>query len=187
MEGAMPPSRRRSPELVVPFSIEHAILTVRGQRVMVDADLAALYGVTTKALNQALKRNRKRFPDDFVFQLTREEKRELVTDCDRFTRLKHSTALPHAFTEHGAVMAASVLNSEAAVRASVFVVRAFVRMRAVLASNREFAERLSELERTVGTHDTAIRELVAAIRLLAAPPEGERERIGFRPRRKGDR
>ena len=93
-------------------------------------------------------------------------------------------ARPHAFTEHGAVMAATIINSEAAVRASVFVVRAFVRMRAVLASNRELAERLSELERTVGTHDTAIRELVAAIRRLAEPPdppEEERERIGFRP------
>jgi len=122
----MPPSRRRSSDLAMPFAIERAILTVRGQRVMIDADLASLYGVTTKALNQALKRNRKRFPADFVFQLTRTEKRELVTDCDRFARLKHSTALPNAFTEHGAVMAATILNSDAAVRASVFVVRAFI-------------------------------------------------------------
>jgi hypothetical protein len=184
----MPPSRKRPAELVAPFSIEQAILTVRGQRVIIDADLAALYGVSTKILNQAVKRNQRRFPSDFAFRLTADEKQEVVTDCDHLARLRFSHFLPYAFTEHGAVMAANLLNSDRAADVSIYVVRAFVHMRAVFATHRELAERLTELERTVGTHDTAIRELVAAIRRLAEPPdppEGERERIGFRPRQKG--
>ena len=116
--------------------IEHLIQLIRDHRVILDADLARLYGVATKALNQAVKRNRKRFPPDFMFRLTEEEKNEVVTACDHLSRLRFSPVLPCAFTEHGAIMLANVLNSERAVKASVQVVRAFVRLREVLASNR---------------------------------------------------
>ena len=115
--------------LVPSERIERSILFIRGQKVMLDADLADLYGVATKVLNQAVKRNMDRFPGDFLFQLTAEEKAEVVTDCDHLAKLKFSPVLPYAFTEHGAIMAASVLNSPQAVEVSVFVVRAFVRLR----------------------------------------------------------
>ncbi len=102
-------------ESVVPVEkIEKAILLIRGQKVMLDADLAKLYGVSTKVLNQAVKRNQRRFPADFMFRLTKHEKNELVTNCDRFQKLKHSTALPRAFTEQGVAMLSSVLNSDRA-------------------------------------------------------------------------
>jgi len=109
---------------------------------MLDADLAALYGVATKVLNQAVKRNQKRFPSDFSFRLTETEKNEVVTNCDHLSRLRFSHVLPYAFTEHGAIMLSSVLNSERAMETSVQVVRAFVRLREILSSNRELAHRL---------------------------------------------
>lgn len=170
-----------SESAVVPVeAIATSILVMRGQNVMLDTDLANLYGVETKVFNQAVRRNRARFPVDFLFQLTLEEKNELVTNCDRFNRLKHSTALPFAFTEHGAVMAATILNSLRAVEVSVFVVRAFVRLRSILASHEELAGRLDELEGRVGGHDESISLLVEAIRQLALPPENADRRIGFR-------
>lgn len=110
-------------------SIERRILLIRGQKAMLDTDLAALYGVPTKVLNQAVKRNRHRFPADFMFRLTEDEKAEVVTICDHLQKLKFSPVLPYAFTEHGAIMLASVLNSKKAVRISVYVVRAFVKLR----------------------------------------------------------
>jgi len=129
-------------ESLIPLGrIEHLIQLIRNHRVILDADLARLYGVATKALNQAVKRNRKRFPPDFMFRLTEEEKNEVVTACDHLSRLRFSPVLPCAFTEHGAIMLANVLNSERAVKASVQVVRAFVRLREVLASNRELVHK----------------------------------------------
>lgn len=113
---------------------------------MLDADLAALYGVATKVLNQAVKRNQKRFPSDFSFRLAETEKNEVVTNCDHVSRLRFSHVLPYAFTEHGAIMLASVLNSERAMETSVQVVRAFVRLREILASNRELAHRLTVMK-----------------------------------------
>jgi len=159
-----------------PKDIFRRILTIRGQRVMIDTDLAVLYGVTTKSLNQAVKRNPGRFQQDFAFRLTAEEKEELVTKCDRFERLKHSTVSPLAFTEHGAIMAASVLNSKTAVEISVYVVRAFVRMREALREHRELAARLNELERK---YDKQFRAVFDAIRALMEPPKPPRRRIGF--------
>jgi hypothetical protein len=161
--------------------VEPLILTLRGQKVLLDGDLAALYGTTTKALNQAVKRNRRRFPADFRFQLTAVEKQEVVTNCDHLARLRFSPTRPYAFTEHGAVMAASVLNTARAVDVSLFVVRAFVRLRALTQHHRELSKRLDELESTVGGHDAAIRQLVAAIRELMQPadPPPRRGRIGF--------
>ncbi|MFT3883180.1 MAG: ORF6N domain-containing protein [Gemmatales bacterium] len=168
--------------LILLDAIEPRILMIRGQRVMIDADLAELYGVTTKALNQAIKRNSARFPVDFVFQLSESEKQEVVTICDHLARIKFSRTSPYAFTEHGAIMAASVLNSPRAVEVSVFVVRAFIKLREFIASNKELAQQLQALERKVGSHDEAIRALVKAInQLMASPTEPKKKgRIGFR-------
>ena len=164
-------STRKAGSYLIPVGqIEQTILVIRGQRVMLDADLAVLYGVTTKRLNEQVKRNRGRFPEDFMFRLTLGEKDELVANCDRLSRLKHSSSLPCAFTEHGAVMLASVLSSKRAVEVSVFVVRAFVRMRRILADHRKLALKLAELESRLDTHDHSIRSLMAAMRQLMQPP-----------------
>jgi len=161
--------------------IEQRILLIRGQRVMLDADLAGLYGTTTKRLNEQVKRNRGRFPEDFMFQLTKKEKAEVVAICDHLAKLKFSPVLPNAFTEHGAIMVASVLNTKRAIQVSVFVVRAFVKLREMLSTHKELAHKLAELERKLQNHDESIRSLVVAIRQLMAPPESEppKKRIGF--------
>ena len=167
--------------------LEKRIVTVRGQRVIVDADLARLYGVTTKALNQAVKRNTHRFPRDFAFLLTTAEKAEVVTVCDHLARLRFSPVLPRVFTEHGAIMAATVLNSPRAVQMSVFVVRAFVKMRAVLGDTRELARKLAsveaELKSRLDVHEAAIVDVLQRImRILdppALPPEPTPPEIGF--------
>ena len=158
-------------------AIERQILLIRGQRVMLDADLARLYGVPTKVLNQAVKRNRERFPGDFMFRLTREEKEEVVTICDHLWRLKYAPTLPYAFTEHGAVMLANVLSSPRAVQVSIQIVRAFVRLRTMLSSHRQLAMKLAELEQRLEGHDTRIQSIFDAIRQLMAPPERPRRRI----------
>ena len=170
----------KDPGYLIPTErLDRGILLIRGQRVMLDADLAALFGVSTRALNQAIKRNLDRFPADFLFRLNPEEKAEVVTICDHLSGLKFSRHLPYAFTEHGAVMAATVLNSKRAAEASVFVVRAFVRMRQLLASHRELALKLADLERRVAAHDASISSLISAIRQLLQPPEPKKKRIGF--------
>ena len=150
--------------------VERTILLIRGHKVMLDTDLAQLYGVTTKRLNEQVKRNRNRFPLDFMFQLTSKEKAEVVANCDHLAKLKFSPAKPFAFTEHGAVMVASVLNSKMAIEVSVYVVRAFVKVREVLGAHSELAQKLTELERRVESHDTHIRSLFDAIRQLMEPP-----------------
>lgn len=170
--------------LVVTARIARQILIIRGQKVMIDADLAALYGVPTKRLNEQVKRNPGRFPADFMFQLSRAERDEVVADCDHLQRLKFSPTMPLAFTEHGALMAASVLNTPRAVEVSLYVVRAFVELREVLATHNELAKRLDELEsrleRKLATHDQAIIGILEAIRQLMTPPEPVKtRRIGF--------
>lgn len=165
--------------------IERTIFLIRGQKVMLDSDLAKLYGVTTKRLNEQVKRNKGRFPDDFMFQLSVDEKAEVVANCDHLSRLKFSPALPFVFTEHGAIMAASVLNSERAVDISVYVVRAFVRLRRIVGMNKDLAHKLSELERKVESHDGAIRSLVTAIRQLMQAPEPKETKIGFIVKERG--
>ena len=144
--------------------IEQRILLIRGQRVMLDADLAGLYGTTTKRLNEQVKRNRCRFPEDFMLQLTEKEKAEVVAICDHLTKLKFSPVLPNAFTEHGAVMVASVLNTKRAIQVGAFVVRAFVKLREMLATHKELAHKLAELERELQNHVESIRSLVVGIR-----------------------
>ena len=161
--------------------IESMILTVRGLRVMLDSDLARIYNVTTKALNQALKRNSERFPDDFAFQLTAEEleslRSQIVTSKPGRGGRRY---FPRVFTEHGAIMLASVLDSQRAVEMSVSVVRAFILMREQLAASKELAKKLSELEGRVCGHDEAIQNLFEAIRQLIEPPLPEnRRQIGF--------
>jgi hypothetical protein len=165
--------------LISSVDIEPRILMMRGQRVMLDADLAGLYGVSTKRLNEQVKRNRSRFPQDFMFKLHGDEWAELVAKCDRFKNMKHSTVLPNAFTEHGAVMLANILKSRRAVEMSVYVVRAFIRLREALSRNHELARRMAELESMITTHDKAIQSLFSAIRALTAEPKKERRKIGF--------
>ena len=158
--------------LIVPLErVERAILLIRGQKVILDADLAALYGVTTKRLNQQVKRNRDRFPEDFMFQLTQAEKAEVVANCDHLSQLKFSPSFPYAFTEHGAIMAASVLNTPRAIEASIFVVRAFVELREMLATHKELAQKLMDLERRLEDHDDHIQTIFDAIRRLMTQPE----------------
>ncbi|NLT49565.1 MAG: ORF6N domain-containing protein [Ignavibacteria bacterium] len=150
-------------EIVKAEEIESKILLLRGQKVMIDRDLALLYGVTTKALNQAVKRNNERFPTDFMFRLNEKEKTEVVTKCDHLASLKFSASLPYVFTEHGALMLASVLNSPKAVEASIYVVRAFVRLREILLTHKELAQKLKELELKTETHDEQIMAIFEAI------------------------
>ncbi len=160
--------------------ISSRILLIRGERVMLDADLAALYGVETKRLNEQVRRNKERFPADFMFQLNSEERKEVVAICDHLSRIKFSSTLPYAFTEHGAIMAASVLNTPRAVETSVYVVRAFVKLRELLTTNKGLSVKLAELERKLEGHDTSIRQLVGAIRGLMQSPEPKKKRpIGF--------
>jgi hypothetical protein len=172
--------RPRCPDLVPVDQVEKTILLIRGQRVILDADLAKLYGVPTERLNQQVRRNQGRFPADFMFHLTKDEKLEVLANCKHLSGLRFSQALPLAFTEHGAIMAASVLNTQRAVEASIFVVRAFVKIREVLVAHKELALKLAELEFRVKGHDEQILAIVEAIRQLMAPSDTPGERIGFR-------
>jgi ORF6N domain len=174
----MSPTKPRAGQLVA-ASLENRILTIRGRSVMVDADLADLYGVQTRVLNQAVRRNRERFPAEFMFQLTRAEKQEVITSCDHLARLKFSPALPYAFTEHGTLMLGNVLNSERAIEVSLLVVRTFVSIREMLSSHKDLAAKLNELEGRIGGHDDAIVDLIDAIRRLAAAPARKSRPIGF--------
>jgi len=174
------------PAPVAVVALTQRILTIRGQRVMIDADLAELYGVTTRALNQAVKRNAARFPADFMFRLTRAEKDRLIAEDGHLARLKFSPVLPFAFTEHGAIQAANVLNSSQAVAMGVHVVRAFVKARALAVSHKDLAGKLAAFERRLVQatdrlldHDEAIENLVRAIRELTVEPAKPARRIGF--------
>ncbi|HET7212834.1 MAG TPA: ORF6N domain-containing protein [Terriglobia bacterium] len=158
--------------------IERRILLVRGQKVMLDADLAELYGVETKVLNQAVKRNPERFPGDSMFRLTSQEKKEAVTNCDHLRQLKFSPALPSAFTEQGVAMLSSVLRSKQAVEVNIAIMRAFVKLREMLASNQELARRLQQMEKN---YDAKFKIVFDLIRELMKPPDKTRRAIGFGP------
>jgi hypothetical protein len=160
-------------------TVESAIHLIRGQRVMLDSDLAKIYGTSTMRLNQQVRRNLKRFPSDFAFQLTLEEFANLISQNVISSSHGGRRKVPWAFTEHGAIMLASVLNSEVAVEASVRVVRAFVHLREMISANAELARKFSELERRLDTHDTQIAQLFAAIRQLLAPAPAKKREIGF--------
>ena len=165
-------------------SIEESILSIRGLRVILDRDLAEIYGVETKVLNRAISRNRKRFPVDFAFRLTRQEFTDLRCQIGTSSSAwGGSRYAPLAFTEHGAIMAANVLRSPRATEMSVFVVRAFVKMREHLLSRAELEARLTQIENVLLAHDDNIRELYRQIRpLLLPPPDPPAKRIGFHVR-----
>jgi hypothetical protein len=172
---------KNSPGVVPIERIQRSILLLRGEKVMLDADLAALYGVETGALNRAVRRNLDRFPEDFMFQLTQDEAENLrcqtgISGSDYGGR----RYLPYAFTEQGVAMLSSVLRSRRAVQVNVVIMRAFVQLRQVLAGHAELARKLTELERRIENHDGAIRSLFEAIRQLMAPPvPPQRPEIGF--------
>ncbi len=179
--------------LILVVQIEPRILVIRGQRVILDADLAELYGTTTKRLNEQVKRNLDRFPADFMFQITVEEARamrsQFVTASEPLQPMRSQIATaskrniryqPNAFTEHGALMAATILSTPRAIDVSVYVIRAFVRLREMLSTHKELAHKLADLEQRVSSHDEAIQSLVAAIRRLMQPlPPSPSRRIGF--------
>lgn len=170
------------PALIDPIPVEQKIHMIRGEKVIFDFDLAKLYGVPTKALIQAIKRNPDRFPSDFLFQLNRKElialRSQTAPSLEKNGRGGRRT-LPYALTEHGVIMAATVLNSSQAIQASVYIVRAFVKLRKVIATHRELAHKLDELERNVATHDKAICSLFDAMRKLMSYPEKPHRKIGF--------
>ena len=172
MPGSLPP---------IPIeSIVSRIFLIRSQKVMLDSDLASLFGVPTKRFNEQIKRNISRFPSDFMFQLTQEEFESLKSQFATSNEGRGGRRyLPFVFTEHGAIMAATVLNSPLAVEMSVFVVRAFVKLREMLSTHKELAHKIEELERKFGVHDEAIIGLFEAIRQLMEPPEEKRKQIGF--------
>jgi hypothetical protein len=160
--------------------IENRILLIRGEKVIIDAELAGFYGVPTKRLNEQVKRNANRFPDDFMFQLTKSEKSEVGANCDHLENLKYSRSLPYAFTEHGAIMAASVLNTPRAIEVSVFIVRAFMKLRQFIAGRKELQRKISQIEKRLTDHDEQIVELVNLFKQLLNPePPPKKRRIGF--------
>ena len=168
-------------QAIIPIvSIQQRILEIRGIKTIVDADLAKIYGVETKRLNEQVKRNSERFPEDFMFQLTKEEKAELVAKCDHLSNIKYSRYLPYAFTEHGTIMAASVLNTKRAAEVSVFVVRAFVALRQSVLEYTEIMQRLADLEMQSSGQGRNIKAIIKAIGELAEPkPVPEQRKIGF--------
>ena len=164
-------------------TIEHKILMIRGHKVMLDRDLARLYGVPTKVLIQAVKRNKSRFPDDFMFQLNEVEfhnlRSQIVTSKRGGRRY-----LPYSFTEQGVAMLSSVLRSERAIQVNIAIMRAFVKLRKILSTHKELAHKLSQLERKIEKHDVEIKAIFDAIRELMTPPKKPRKRIGFYKERK---
>ncbi|OFV90780.1 MAG: hypothetical protein A3G76_11460 [Acidobacteria bacterium RIFCSPLOWO2_12_FULL_65_11] len=160
-------------------------MTDRGSCNGARAEVRGNYGVTTKAFNQSVKRNEKRFPPDFRFQLTQVERDEVVTNCDHLRGLRFSAVRPWAFTEHGAIMAASVLNSSRAVEMSVFVVRAFLRLREFARTRAELAAKLAVVERRVGGHDAKLRQVFTALRAFLEPVGKPHRQIGFTPKIRG--
>ena len=176
--------------LVLPLRIEACILSLRGQRVVLDADLAELYGVPTKRLNEQVKRNASRFPVDFMFQLNAAEKAEVVANCDHLSKLKFSKSMPYAFTEHGAIQAANVLASPQAIEMGIYVVRAFVQLRQAAITHTDLAQRLTDLELKVEgleiksdnfAHNTRtqLRQIFEALHALTQPPDPPKRAIGF--------
>ena len=173
---------------VIPIErIAQRIRHLRGEKVLFDSDLAQLYGVTTGNLNKAVNRNRHRFPSDFMFQLTAEEAKRLIFQFGISKSRGGRRHMPYAFTEQRVAMLSSVLNSERAVKVDIAIMRAFVRLRQTLETNRELARNFSGLERLVGKHDEEIAAIIEAIRQLMAPVEKPRREIGFHVREKTPR
>jgi len=166
-------------ELIPHGEIARRIFVIRGQKVMLDSDLAELFGVETKQLNRQVKRNIQRFPSEFMFRLTKKERDELVPIWHHFGKMKHSYALPFVFTEHGVTMLASVLKSERAVKMSIIIVKTFVKLREIMSAHKEIAYKLKELENKIQEHDTDLRDIFEAIRQLMGLPGEHRKITGF--------
>ena len=172
---------KKNTEVTIPDEIVITkIFIVRGKKVMIDTDLAELYGVTTKRLNEQVKRNVKRFPEDFMFQLSKEEKQRLIESHAHLNKLKYSLSLPFAFTEHGAVMLASVLSSERAIEVNVQIVRIFIRMREMFLTRKDILMKLEKLERKAVQHDGDIKLIFEYLKELLNPKTEPLRRIGFK-------
>ena len=176
-----------SKEIILVDQVASAIFIARGQKVILDFELARLYGVTTGNLNKAVNRNQTRFPPDFMFQLTTEEADRLIFQFGRSKGRGGRRRRPYAFTEQGVAMLSSVLNSERAVKVNIEIMRAFVKLREALETNRELARKFGELEWRVGKHDEEIAAIIEAIRQLMSPPAKPRREIGFHVREKATR
>ena len=161
--------------------VESKILLIRGKKVMIDKDIAELYGVTTKRLNEQVKRNHTRFPEDFMFQLTGIEKSEVVANCDHLNNFKYSPNLPNAFTEYGVVMLASVLNSERAIEVNIQIVRVFTRLREMVLTHKDILLKLEQLEKQVVNNSGDIQIIFTALNELLEQPNPPRKQIGFKP------
>ena len=173
--------KKSKTSLIPQETIEDKILLIRGKKVILDRDLAVLYGVETKQLTRQVRRNIDRFPDDFMFQLTREEYNELLRcQIGTLKRGQHSKYLPYAFTEHGILMLSSVLNSKKAIQVNIQIMRTFVKLRQILSTNKELVHKLSQLERKTEKHDAEIQAIFKAIRQLMTPPEKPKKQIGYR-------
>ncbi len=160
--------------------VVNMILLLRNKRVMIDRDLAELYGVTTFRLNEAVKRNKNRFPEDFMFQLTQQEKEEVIANCDNLKSLKFSAHLPYAFTEHGAVMLASVLNSDQAIQMNIQVVRIFTQIREIALTHKDVLLKVNQIEKKITEHDDELKMLFDAVKGLLAQPKKRRVKIGYK-------
>jgi ORF6N domain len=176
-----------SKEIIPIERVVQSIRRIRGQKVLLDSDLAALYGVTTGNLNKAVSRNRDRFPSDFMFQLSAGETEDLLFQIGRSKGRGGRRHRPYAFTEQGIAMLSSILNSDRAIKVNIAIMRAFVKLRQLLETNRELARKFSELERRVGKHDQEIAAILEAIRQLMTPPEKPRREIGFHVRERTGR
>ena len=165
--------------LTIQEKIEQVIFLIRGKKVMIDRDLATLYGVKTFRLNEQVKRNIKRFPEDFMFQLSDAEKNELIANCDRFKSLKHSTSDPHAFTEQGIAMLSSILNSDRAIEVNIQIMRTFVKLRELMLVHKDLRQKIEEME---NKYDYQFKVVFEAIKKLLDPPQHRKEPIGFRPK-----
>lgn len=162
--------------LIATELIETRIFFIRSKKVMIDTDLAKLYEVQTKVLNQSVKRNIKRFPEDFMFQLTKEEKEEVVTNCDRFEKLKHSTSLPYVFTEQGIAMLSTVLNSERAINVNIQIMRTFTKLREMIESNKDLRKEIENMEKK---YDKQFQIVFDALKHLITPEIKPKRKIGF--------
>lgn len=173
------PKRDRGMKIKSLLCIEDRIFLIRGCRVLIDRDLAMLYGVETKHLNRQVRRNQERFPSEFMFRLTLKETAELVTNCHRFASVKHASNLPWAFTEHGVSMLATVLKSERAVKMSIHIVKTFVRLRHWVETHKKFRQRLQMIEQHLAKHDLDIQEICSALQHIFNPKIPTKRQIGF--------
>lgn len=166
--------------LIAPEKIENKILLIRDKRVMLDKDLSELYGVSTSRLNEQVKRNKERFPEDFMFQLTKDETSSLRSQNAILKRGQHIKYFPYAFTEQGVAMLSSVLNSRRAIQVNIQIMRIFTKLREIIARNKEIEQRLNQLEKKTGKHDEEIQSIFEAIRQLILPQiEKPKRKIGF--------